>query len=131
MRLSVPDDGSKGRAGLRGENIVPMINVVFLLLIFFLMAAELSAPAPVSVTLPRAAGMAAEAADVEIYIDASGVAAFEDARGADAVARAAAMAGPEESLTIRADAGADAAALAALLPQLAGFGSLRIATVPQ
>lgn len=131
MRLSVPQGRAGDRAGVRGENVVPMINVSFLLLIFFLMAAELAAPAPVAVTLPRAAGQALGMADVEIYIDAVGVAAFDDARGDAALARVAALAGPHLSLTIRADAGADAGELAALLPRLSGFGSLRIATVPQ
>jgi biopolymer transport protein ExbD len=132
MRLSVPEDRLQGRAGLRGRNIVPMINVVFLLLIFFLMAARLSAPAPVAVTLPRAAGRLAGAApDVEIHIDAAGEAAFGDLRGPAAVAGAAALAGPDASLTIRADAAAEAAALAALLPQLAGFGRVALATAPE
>ncbi|NHX27772.1 biopolymer transporter ExbD, partial [Escherichia coli] len=36
----------------RGENIVPMINVVFLLLIFFLMTAQIGPPAPIDVTPP-------------------------------------------------------------------------------
>ncbi|WP_322867174.1 biopolymer transporter ExbD [Aquicoccus sp. G2-2] len=36
----------------RGEAILPMINVVFLLLIFFLMTAELAPPEPVAVA-PR------------------------------------------------------------------------------
>ena len=34
------------------ESVVPMINVVFLLLIFFLMTAQITAPTPVEVTPP-------------------------------------------------------------------------------
>lgn len=129
MRL-LPDD-HRGRAALRGDNIVPMINVVFLLLIFFLMVAELSKPAPVAVTLPQSAGGAETPPGVVLYLDASGEVAFEDARGASAVARINALAAPGVSLTIRADAGADAAAVAALLTQLSGFDSLNLAVAPE
>lgn len=129
MRLSssTPDT----RAGLRGGNIVPMINVVFLLLIFFLMVAEFSRPAPVAVTLPQGAGGTRTPRGVVLHVDAHGEPAFGDARGAGAVAMVAALAAPGVSLTIRADARADGRALAALLPSLAGFDSLRIAVVPE
>ncbi|MBL4543543.1 MAG: biopolymer transporter ExbD, partial [Rhodobacteraceae bacterium] len=49
MRLAAP------RPTRPREPVVPMINVVFLLLIFFLMAAVIAPPEPFGVTLPRAA----------------------------------------------------------------------------
>ncbi len=39
----------------RAESILPMINVVFLLLIFFLMTSRLAQPDPVEVAPPEAA----------------------------------------------------------------------------
>lgn len=129
MRLLLGEH--QGRAALRGNNIVPMINVVFLLLIFFLMVAQLSKPAPVAVSLPQSTGGAETPPGVVLYIDASGEVAFEDARGGVAVARVVALAAPGVTLTIRADAGADAAAVAALLPRLSGFDSLTLAVVPK
>lgn len=135
MRLRFSQDGAQdaasGRTGLRGQNVAPMINVVFLLLIFLLMVAQLSAPAPVAVTLPRAQASAGPPADVELFLDARGEAAFADLRGAAAVARVARMAGPGATLTIRADAAAEAADLAALLPRLTGFARVALATAPE
>ena len=129
MRL-LPDE-ARGRAALRGDNVVPMINVVFLLLIFFLMAAELSKPAPVAVSLPPVTGGTPTPRGVVLYLDASGEVAFEEARGVAAVARVVGLAAPGISLTIQADAKADAAALAALLPRLLAFDSLNLAIVSE
>lgn len=39
----------------RAESIVPMINVVFLLLIFFLMTAQIAPPDPFEVAPPNCA----------------------------------------------------------------------------
>ena len=107
------------------ETVVPMINVVFLLLIFFLMTARLAPPDPVEVTLPEAAGMPAETRGESLYVDAEGVVYFAGAEGEGALAVLAARedAGP---LTLRVDAGLAAERLAALMPQLAGAGINRL-----
>lgn len=130
----------------RSENIVPMINVVFLLLIFFLMTAEIAPPDPVDVAPPSAAeGEAGRAEDrPTLYLAADGTLAFEEARGTDAVlsaltaaAQAACAAGCPEgvrpALVLRADAGLPAARLAALMPRLAeaGFAEISLVTVPR
>ena len=115
----------------KGESIVPMINVVFLLLIFFLMSARLSAPDPFEAT-PPAAGASDPAAGDTLYLSAGGDLAYGDARGEDVFA---ALAGREADrpLLIRADAGVEAAAVARLAARLAaeGQGALRLVTVPR
>jgi biopolymer transport protein ExbD len=102
----------------RQEPVLPMVNLVFLLLVFFLMVATLAPPAPVPVEPPRVAG--AEAADgrgARLHLDAQGVPHFEAATGeaALAAARAAAAEGP---LVLRADRRAPGHALAAALAAL-------------
>ena len=130
----------------RSENIVPMINVVFLLLIFFLMTAEIAPPEPVDVSPPSGAADAGEQADgaLTLYMAADGTLAFHQARGIDAALAALASAardacaggcaeGDRPVLVLRADAGLPAARLAALMPRLAGagFADIRLVTVPQ
>lgn len=109
------------------EPIVPMINVVFLLLIFFLMSARIDPPAPFDVTLPDSASGAPAAPADTLYMDADGRLAFNAARGAAVAAALADRATPGAPLQIRADAGLEAAALARLLPDLAARGIADIA----
>ncbi len=113
-----------------GEPIVPMINVVFLLLVFFLMTAAIAPPEPVPVTPPQASEAAATEAGLVLTLDATGTLRFEDAAGDAAVA---ALAGREGPLLVRADRAAQASALAALLPRLAalGFTDVGLAVLPR
>jgi biopolymer transport protein ExbD len=111
------------------EAIVPMINVVFLLLIFFLMSAQIAPPAPFDVSLPQsAAGARAGPADT-LYMDAEGRLAFNAARGAAVLDALAARAAPGEPLQIRADARLEARALARILPELAARGVAEVEIV--
>jgi len=103
-----------------------MINVVFLLLIFFLMSAQITPPAPFDVTLPESASdNAARPADM-LYMDSEGRLAFNAARGEAVYDAIAARATPDTPLQIRADARLEAQALARLLPELAARGILEI-----
>lgn len=105
----------------RGENIVPMINVVFLLLIFFLMTAQIVPPAPFDVTPPRSTAADPAAEPDTLYLSATGALAYEGAFGEDALAAL----GARDStvpLTLRADASLSAVTLATLLPKLAAAG---------
>jgi biopolymer transport protein ExbD len=104
------------------EPIVPMINVVFLLLIFFLMSAQIAPPAPFEVTLPDAAGGDRAAPADTLHMDAEGRLAFNEARGDAVLDALAARAAADAPLQIRADARLEARALARLLPQLAARG---------
>ena len=111
----------------RGESIIPMINVVFLLLIFFLMTAQIVPPDPFGITLPEATGDTPDEA-APLYISASGETAFADLRG-DAAVRAAAEAGP---VSLQVDAALEAVKLARLLRDLkeAGADDVQIVTLP-
>jgi biopolymer transport protein ExbD len=112
----------------RGEGIVPMINVVFLLLVFLLLSAELTPAPPFDVTLPEAAGAAAAPEGVAVlHIAADGTIASGDLRGEAALA-ALPHGTPVE---IRADASLPASRLAALLPRLGGAASVTLVTVPR
>lgn len=118
------------------ENLLPMINVVFLLLIFFLIAAKLTPPSPFEVTPPEAQTQprpAAEARDLVLWLGPEGELAFGAARGEAALAdlATARLACTEDCtrLTLRADAAAKAGSLAALAPKLAAMGFARVSLV--
>jgi biopolymer transport protein ExbD len=117
------------------ENLLPMINVVFLLLIFFLIAATLAAPEPFAVTPPTASTGAEPGEGAVIYLGADGALGFEGARdGAiwPALIAWRADCGAEcPVLRLRADAGARAPDLAALMAQLAELGFARVALVAE
>ncbi|KEO61597.1 biopolymer transporter ExbD [Thioclava indica] len=113
------------------EPLLPMINVVFLLLVFFLLAATLARPAPFTVTPPEArSDTAPDPGALTLYLDAKGETGFGTERGAGALAalgQAAEAARAQcgdcaDTLQLRADAGVPGAALADLLPQLAALG---------
>ena len=108
------------------EAIVPMINVVFLLLIFFLMSAQITPPAPFDVTLPESASESAAQPTDTLYMDAQGRLAFNAARGEAVFDAIAARAAPDATLQIRADTRLEAQALARLLPELAARGIAEI-----
>jgi biopolymer transport protein ExbD len=129
------------------ESIVPMINVVFLLLIFFLMTAQIAPPEPFAVTPPEVAadGPPADAQFV-LYLGPEGELAFRDSRGEEAAlaalsaARAAACpaqgcadTAASRSLVLRADAGVPGTRLAALMPRIAaaGFAEVQLITVAE
>lgn len=109
----------------RAESIVPMINVVFLLLIFFLMTSRLAQPEPFEVTPPEAAFDTEAKAQAVLYIDAEGQMHFDGAAGEAAIARLAAASADSAAVQLRADAGLEAAALARILRQLAAAGLSR------
>lgn len=101
----------------RGESIIPMINVVFLLLIFFLLTAQISPSTPFPVTPPDSSSdIRAQAQDV-LYVSATGELAWNEARGDDVWPLIAART-DDGPVQIRADASAPAAMLAAHLKQL-------------
>lgn len=110
--------------------IVPMINVVFLLLVFFLMTASLTPPPPLAITAPTAETPRGDPQPGTLYIGADGSLVFDGALG-DAALAALAAARRDGPLPIMADAAYPAADLARLLPRLAalGVGDIRLITV--
>lgn len=126
------------------ESIVPMINVVFLLLIFFLMTAQIALPDPFEVTPPSvtAEGVQAEG-EFTLYLGPDGALAFGDSTDEDAALAALQVAkeayctagGCSDNvpppLILRADAGVEGAQLARLMPRIAqvGFAKIWLVTV--
>lgn len=110
------------------ESVVPMINVAFLLLIFFLMVAVIVPPQPFAVTPPEASGQSEAPAPETLFVNEDGDLAFGAHRG-DAVFAALS----ETRIRVRADAKLDASELARILTRLreAGVTSIEIATIPQ
>ncbi|WP_066707699.1 ExbD/TolR family protein [Celeribacter ethanolicus] len=123
------------------ESVVPMINVVFLLLIFFLMTAEIAPPDPLELDLPDAGVEAEITAPLPLYLGRDGTLAFRDVQGEEAVLRALELerialcadggcegaSGP--SIAMSADREVSAATLAALLPKLAALGFPKVELV--
>ena len=110
-----------------GEPIVPMINVVFLLLIFFLMTARIAPPDALDISLPQASKGAAQEGTVQaLYLAADGQVAFGTLTGPAAITAAAT--GPVE---LRADAGAPAARLAQVMGALARAGAQDVVLVTE
>ncbi len=103
------------------ENVVPMINVVFLLLIFFLMSAQIAPPDPVEVELPLAMQLDSPVAETarDVWLGLDGVLRFEGASGDTALARLAETPG---AVALRADASLPAAEFARLLRLMAEAG---------
>ncbi|WP_208352126.1 ExbD/TolR family protein [Pseudaestuariivita rosea] len=105
----------------KSENIIPMINVVFLLLIFFLMTAQIAPAPPVQIVPPTSAdGRSPDEADT-LFISAEGKLHFDGKTG-DAVLTALADRAPNSVLLIKADAQLDATVIAALLARLQTMG---------
>lgn len=121
------------------ETLLPMINVVFLLLIFFLISARMTVPEPFAVTPPEALAEGEAMGEFTLHIAADGRIGYREAQGdaaldgieaarGDHCLRADCEASPPR-LTLRADAALAAEKLAALLPRLAALGFARIELV--
>jgi biopolymer transport protein ExbD len=117
--------GRRPEARPAGARIVPMINMVFLLLVFLLLTAKLAPSAPIEIDLPEAeAALPPVPAEAVLYLGADGVPVFGALRGEAALATL-----PQGGqIEIRADAALAAEALARLLPRLAGASEIRLAT---
>lgn len=111
-----------------GENIVPMINVVFLLLIFFLMTAQIAPLDPFEISPPVSDSTQTAASPEILFVGADGTIAFQTFRG-EAVFAALSRLEHSQPLLIRADAATKATTLARLLPQLAAVGITDVAVV--
>ena len=124
-----------------------MINVVFLLLIFFLMTAQIAPPEPFEVTPPEVTAEGVEAdGEFTLYLGPDGAIAYEGTEGEtaalaalDAARETYCQAGgcsetlPPPPLVLRADAAVAGTQLARLMPRIAqaGFAEIRLVTVAQ
>lgn len=114
----------------RAEAIVPMINVVFLLLVFFLMTAQIAPPEPFPVALPEAEQQDEPANGYgTLYLSAEGVIAYRDLRGDQAIAQAVLDSEEHRSLDLRADAASDGATLAGLVRKLTQAGAKTVTLI--
>ncbi len=102
------------------ENTIALINVVFLLLVFFLVAGTLSAPRDPAVDLAEAQSFDPAALDpAALYIDAGGALRVAgEALPLEAALARVTAASPEGALTIVPDRALDARALLAHLAAL-------------
>ncbi|SDW98182.1 outer membrane transport energization protein ExbD [Ruegeria halocynthiae] len=108
------------------ESIVPMINVVFLLLIFFLMTSNLARPEPFDVTPPAATSDTEPEVEHVLYVDKSGKTSFEGAEGVAALTAISALSATNQVIQVRADAELEARVLAGLLQKLVAAGLSRV-----
>jgi biopolymer transport protein ExbD len=105
-----------------------MINVVFLLLIFFMMTARIAPAPPFDLKLPQGESEEAVADTATLYVSAAGMIALDGQTGEDAWA-ALETGGSAEQVTIRADADLPAQDLAAILSRLARAGVAQFSLV--
>lgn len=113
----------------RKEAIVPMINVVFLLLIFFLMTSQLAQPEPFKVNPPTSSVEGEPEAEPVLFINAEGRLSFEAQEGDSAIAAIAAQSNDADVIQLRADAELAASTLAQVLRDLSAAGLSRVELV--
>ncbi len=115
----------------RGESIVPMINVVFLLLIFFLMTAQIAPPEPFEVSPPTAEKAAEPDGELVLYVGKNAALQFQNTAGDAAFAAISAAAGDGKTLQLRIDASLDGDRLAQVMQRLSAVGFSRVEVVVQ
>lgn len=113
----------------RTESIVPMINVVFLLLIFFLMTSQIAPPEPFEVSPPYAESETDPSANAVLFVDKTGRMSFQQVEGDAAIAMAASLIDAGNVIQIRADSNLEAKKLAIILRDLGMAGLSRIELV--
>lgn len=121
---------------LQDDNILPLINVVFLLLIFFVIAGAITRSAPFDLTLPTTARTQDRAtpADKVLSVAAGGRLAFAGEPVEAAELKEMLADWPQhQPLQIRADRGLNASTLTRLLERLreAGIASVLLLTEHQ
>lgn len=123
MQLEAP---SRGR---RKPTLTPMIDVVFLLLVFFMMTSELSEPDPFEVFPPVSAEQNDPTVQAVLYVSAEGRISFIGREGADAIAAVSEESDLAETVQVRADADLEATRLAVLLRDLSTAGLANVELV--
>ena len=102
----------------RGESIIPMINVVFLLLIFFLLTAQIAPSTPFEVTPPESRSDQPANERGVLYVSATGELAYDDARGDAVWPLIEARVEEDGPVEIRADGAAPGTEIARILKRL-------------
>ena len=110
-------------------NITPLIDVVFILLVFFMLAGAIEKPDPVSVTPPQSVSdLQSTEEDVVILIDADGTVVFQDQvmRDDSELIRTATIwfaARPDSSIQLKADSEAEAVRVIEVMEALREAGA--------
>lgn len=112
----------------RAEPVIPMINVVFLLLIFFLLSASITPQEALEVDPPDAMADQPENITAPLLVAADGRLAYADAQG-EAVWPLLSRRDAGNSLPVRADGALPAAELAAILSQVVAVTDAPVALV--
>lgn len=105
------------------ESIVPMINVVFLLLIFFLMTSQITPPEPFEVSLPETEALSDPVSEITIHVSKDGLVQFEAFQDGLAWERLTGRIEPKTVVKLRTDADLKAQTLAQILGKLAQTGA--------
>ena len=133
MKLARRRSGS----GNDDDRILPLINVVFLLLIFFMVVGSLSATDPFQIAPPTSInGEAGDPRDIVLLIGADGRLALDgkvtEPAGLQAAVAERLAAAPDQEVHVKADGGAEAVAVVAIMETLrrAGAERVRLMTIP-
>ena len=116
----------------RGAAILPLINVVFLLLMFIVLAGIIRSPDPFALTPPQASqGEQADAPDADqtIFVSPTGEARFRNATGEQAIldlVKSLAARDQLSGVTLRADADAPAIRIVKLVESLRATGITQV-----
>jgi biopolymer transport protein ExbD len=128
--------GRAGRLVDREGNLIPLINIIFLLLLYFMVAGSLARDPDAAIAPPKSASSLAAPVKVPVIaLDADGALRYGGLR-LDLAGLATEMkrgARAPRRVIVRADAAVDATALADVLAVLArsGVADVSLATVPR
>lgn len=111
------------------EPILPMINVVFLLLIFFLLASQIVPRAPFLLTPPHIPVGVTPDPNQTLFMASDGQLFLAQSGGQDPLLWLAVHQGTIQSLTLRADGQAAGKDVAALLTKLSAIGIPKVSIV--
>ncbi|MCA8928410.1 MAG: biopolymer transporter ExbD [Alphaproteobacteria bacterium] len=116
------------RGGLADDRILPLINVVFLLLIFFMLAGRLAASDPFPVAPPASSSEAADdGGETVIHLAADGALALNGRPVA--LEDLQALVPSAAPLRLKADAGVEALRVVGVLAQLRAAGVRQVSLV--
>lgn len=123
---------ARRRVGGVDDGVLPLINVVFLLLIFFMVAGRLAVGDPFRIEPLRAAGEGAPPGGEPLLLVAADGRLALDGEAVERAVLPARLAGAER-LRVKTDAAADSLAVARLLAELraAGVAEARLMVEPR
>lgn len=118
------------RSPQREDNLVPLINIVFLLLIFFMLAGSLTTPELFEIEPLQSSSERVDEQQALVFLSDEGTLALEnEILSAEQLAtrlRARLQVQPELAVRIKADARVDSQRLIAVLDELRGTGLERV-----